>query len=315
MSAALRVARPGELDSLELVARPRRGPGPGEVAIRVEAAGVNFKDVLVALGMSGESHDLGLDGAGVVTESAADGLRPGDRVAFFHEGAFADHVTVPADLVMPVPDGMSTIEAATVPVAFLTAWHGLVRLAWLRPGEVVLVHSAAGGVGLAALDVAHLCGAEVLATAGTAAKRGYLHGLGVAEVMDSRTPDFGRQAEGRVDVVLNSLPGPALRAGLDTLREGGRFVEIGKHDIHGGGSIPLAPFRRNLSLHSVDLLLMSRVRRPLVGDLFRELVPLFAEKQLAPLPHVVHDVEDAPAAFRALTTGRHIGKVVLAFPG
>jgi NADPH:quinone reductase-like Zn-dependent oxidoreductase len=319
---ALRLGRAGDPGSLTLAGRPRPAPGPGEVEIEVAAAGVNFADVLVVLGMqealgAGAAYPLGLDGSGTVTRSGADGLRPGERVVFFAEEALASHVLAPAELVVAVPDQLSAAEAATLPVAYLTAWYALVRLARLARGETALIHSAAGGVGLAAVNVASHRGARVLATSGTEKKRQYLTELGIGHVLPSRSLEFAAHTRAivpdGVDVVLNSLTGAAQQAGLDLLGLHGRFVEIGKRDIHGGGSIALAPFRNNISLHSVDLLLLSRVDRPLVRELLHELAPLWTDGTLAPIPHVVHDATEAATAFRGLTTGRHIGKTVLKF--
>jgi NADPH:quinone reductase-like Zn-dependent oxidoreductase len=324
-SYAVRLHRPGDPGSLELSGRPRRAPGPGEVEIEVAAASLNFADVLVVLGKyqdigEGAGYELGLDGAGTVTRTGAgvDGVRRGDRVVFFAEGALASHVVVAAELVVAAPGALSAVEAATLPLAYLTAWYALVRLARLRPGETALIHSAAGGVGLAAVNVAALCGARVLATCGTGKKRKYLEERGLDHVLPSRSLEFAGQvralAPDGVDVVLNSLTGDAQQAGLGLLRLHGRFVELGKRDIHGGGSIALAPFRNNISMHSVDLLLLSRADRPLVGELLRELAPRWADGSLEPLPHATHDVADAASAIRAMTTGRHIGKLVLTFP-
>ncbi|OXM49674.1 zinc-binding dehydrogenase [Amycolatopsis alba] len=317
--------RPGDPGSLELSGHPRREPCPGEVEIEVAAAGLNFADVLVVFGMAeavgkGDVRRLGLDGSGTVTRTGAgvSEVSRGDRVVFFAEGALASHVTVAAELVVAVPDTLSATEAATLPVAYLTAWYALVRLAGLRTGETTLIHSAAGGVGLAAVNVAAMRGARVLATCGTEKKRKYLEERGLDHVLPSRSLEFAEQARALsgdgVDVVLNSLTGDAQQAGLDLLRLHGRFVEIGMRDIHGGGSIALAPFRNNISMHSVDLMLLSRADRPLVRELLNELAPLWADGTLEPLPHSAHDVSEAASAFRAMTTGRHIGKTVLTFP-
>ncbi|MER0483937.1 zinc-binding dehydrogenase [Streptomyces sp. Edi2] len=325
-SYVLHAERPGDMDSLAACPRLRRAPEPGEVEIEVRAAGVNFAHVLVVLGMGtvfgeSEAHELGLDGVGTVVRvgSGAPGLHVGDRVLFFHEGAFASHVTVPTELVVAAPAALSDAEAATLPVAYLTAWYALVRLAGLGAGETALIQSAAGGVGLAAMNVARLYGARVLATSGTERKRQYLRELGVEHVLDSRSVAFAdgvrETSPDGVDVVLNSLAGKAQQAGLGLLRLHGRFVEIGKRDIYGGGTVELAPFRRNISMHSVDLLLLSRVDRPLVQALLAELSPLWADGRLEPLAHEVYPMREAPTAIQTLTTGRHVGKVILIVDG
>lgn len=321
----LRVDRPGELGSCQLVGTLRHAPRAGEVEVRVEAASLNFYDVLFALGMAEEfgwdgMHALGLDCAGIVTLVGKETgrFRPGDRVAVFSPGCLASHVTVSADLVTHIPAGLSAVEAATLPVAYLTAWYGLVRLARLGAGESVLVHSATGGVGLAALNVARLRGARVLATVGSLAKRQYLETLDVHDVMSSRSVEFADQTRAitgdGVDVVLNSLTGEALQAGLELLRWHGRFIEIGKRDIYTDTKIGLYPFRRCISMHSVDLLQLAKMNRGLVRELLAELAPLFVAGDLRPLPHTVHPITEATAALRAMTTRRHIGKIVVTLP-
>jgi len=320
---ALEIERPGDLTSLALLPRARRAPGPGEIEVRVEAAGLNFADVLLAFGRrpaveSGSPPLLGLDCAGTVERvgEAAPGFRPGDRVMLFGEGCFASHITVAADLAALIAPRLSFAEAATVPVAFLTAWYALVHRGALAPGESVLIHSAAGGVGSAAVQVARMLGARVLATAGTEDKRRHLRETGICDVWNSRALDFGdgvRAATGGqgVDVVLNSLSGDALRAGLEALRVQGRFLEIGKHDIYAGTPVSLLPFRRNISLHSIDLLLLGQVDPGLIRRLNAELAAPLTDGRLGPVPYVTYPFEDAAAAFRAMAGGRLMGKVVL----
>ncbi|MGW2812618.1 zinc-binding dehydrogenase [Streptomyces sp. NPDC001415] len=319
----LRQRRPGELD-FEMAAVRAQPPRPGEVSVQVFAAGLNFPDVLTAMGLSAtyfeEPPRPGLECAGVVTAvgSGVTAFKVGDRVAAMAEGAFASEVNVPVTSVMPVPDHMDFAQAATVPVAFVTAWYGLVRMAGLQRGERLLIHSAAGGVGLAALAVARLRGGEVLATAGTPEKRTYLHELGISHVMDSRSTEFGDQTmaatggEG-VDVVLNSLTGELLRRGLELLRVRGRFIEIGKRDIMADAALGLGPFRNSLSMHSVDLRLLIDRCPELIGEILAELSPLFASGALAPLPYTPFPVTRADSAFRKMMGGRHIGKIVLTF--
>ncbi|MGW7519991.1 zinc-binding dehydrogenase [Streptomyces sp. NPDC054796] len=319
----LGLPRPGVL-SFALESTPHEPPGPGEVGIRVHAAGLNFTDVLTAMGLSGTFYDhvppLGLECAGVVTGTGpgVPGVKAGDRVAAVVEDAFASQVNAPASAVVPLPDQMDFAQGATLPVAYLTAWYGLSHLARLRPGERVLVHSAAGGVGSAATAVAAFRGAELLATAGTPEKRRHLSELGIRHVMDSRDGTFGQETlratggEG-VDVVLNSLPGDAIRTGLELLRVRGRFVEIGKRDIMADAPLGMLPFQRGISMHSLDLRLLMTECPELIGSLLDELAPLFASGELAPLPCSPFPVKDAAAAFRRMSGGRHIGKTVLTF--
>ncbi|AGP59479.1 hypothetical protein M271_40500, partial [Streptomyces rapamycinicus NRRL 5491] len=230
----------GDLDDVRVVpALDAEQPlAPGEVRIALRTAGVNFRDVLQALGMLPNDHRLsGGEGAGVVTETGpgVDGLVPGTRVMGMFQG-FGPLAVVDARLVVPIPDGWSDTEAAGVPVAYLTAYHALFDLGGVRSGDRVLIHAAAGGVGMAAVHLALAAGAEVFATA-SEAKQAALAELGVTRIASSRTTDFADEF-GQVDVVLNSLTGEFLDASLGMLAEGGRFVELGKIDIRDPRQVP-----------------------------------------------------------------------------
>ncbi|MGW0754043.1 type I polyketide synthase [Streptomyces sp. NPDC002587] len=323
----LRVGRLGDLDSLELAATGRRHPGEGEVEVRIQAAGLNFRDVLTTLGMLGSEPDtpsrIGFECAGKVTTVGAgvDHVRVGDTVLAvqLEGGAFGTFITVPATAVLPVPPALGPETAAGLPTAFLTAWYALHHLARLAPGERVLIHSASGGTGLAAIAVARLLGADILATAGTEEKRRYLRGTGIRCVMDSRTLDFAeqtRQATGGegVDVVLNSLAGPAVRAGLETLRPFGRFVELGVRDIMADAALRLAPLRHNITFTTVDLIELQQRRPELFGALLREVMDHIAAGDLKPLLCTAYPLDQAADAFHQMAGARHTGKMVLTVP-
>ena len=299
--------------------------GPGEVRIRVEAAGLNFNDVLRAMGMLGEQAEplrFGLECTGVVTETGSDvsTVDVGTRVlAIATEiGAMASHMTVDARLAVPLPDGVNLVDAATLPVAYVTAIYGMEKLAGLRPGERVLIHAAAGGVGQAAVHLARRAGAEILATAGTEHKRAWLTAQGITHIFDSRSLDFADEvlaATGGagVDMVVNSLAGEAIEAGLRTLAPFGRFVELGKIDIADDRPLRLGPFARSLSFHAVEVFSLARLRPDVVGEMLRQTVAAVAEGTLKPLPATVFPATDAPAAFRRMQSARHIGKLVVTF--
>lgn len=324
---SLRTGRLGDLGSLELAATGRRTPGPGEVELRVQAAGLNFRDVLTAMGLLPGEHDIryriGFECAGTVTQAGpgVTHLRTGDQVLAVHleGGAFASFVTVPASAVFPVPTGLDPVTAAGLPTAFLTAWYALRHIGRLSAGETVLIHSAGGGTGLAAIAVARLLGAEVLATAGSEEKRRYLRDSGVGRVMDSRSLDFTEQTRNAtrgegVDVVLNSLSGAAIRAGLETLRPFGRFVELGVRDILSDTPVGLAPFRHNITMSTVDLIELQRSRPDLFATVLREVLGEFAEGRLKPLPCTAYPLSEATDAFRLMARAGHIGKLVLTLP-
>lgn len=324
---SLRTGRLGDLGSLELAATGRRTPGPGEVELRVQAAGLNFRDVLTAMGLLPGEHDIryriGFECAGVVTGvgPGVKHLRTGDPVlaVYLEGGAFASFVTVPATAVSPVPAGLDPVTAAGLPTAFLTAWYALRHIGGLSVGERVLIHSASGGTGLAAIAVARLLGAEVLATAGSEEKRRYLRDRGVSRVMDSRSLDFTEQTRNAtrgegVDVVLNSLSGAAIRAGLETLRPFGRFVELGVRDILSDAPVGLAPFRHNITMSTVDLIELQRTRPDMFAAVLREVLTEFAEGRLKPLPCTTYPLSEATDAFRLMARAGHIGKLVLTLP-
>ncbi|WP_329101452.1 SDR family NAD(P)-dependent oxidoreductase [Micromonospora sp. NBC_01699] len=319
----LAVDRVGTLDQLHLRAVAPLAPGPGQVLVEIRASGLNFRDVLKTLGLYPGLDDtaevtLGDECAGVIAAVGPDvtDLRIGDPVVAVAPHGIGSHVLADARLVAPKPERLDFAEAATIPIAFLTAAYALEHLARIEPGERVLVHAAAGGVGLAAVQLAHAAGAEVFATAGSNEKRAHLTSLGVRHVMDSRSAAFADQVraetDGRgVDVVLNSLSGDLIAHGVGALAPYGRFVEIGKRDIYQDRSLGLGPFRRNLSFFAVDLDLMFTERTALVGGLLRRIVARVDAGELQPLPVRRFPVGQAQDAFHLMEQAGHIGKIVL----
>jgi polyketide synthase 12/epothilone polyketide synthase D len=322
----LGVAAPGVLDDLALHPLERRPPGPGQVEIEVTAAGLNFRDVLQALGVipddlfAGEPKQIRLGGecAGVVT-AVGDGvtdLAVGQRVLSVCQQCFASHVLAPAALTLPLPPGLRDVDAATIPVVFMTAYYALHTVGRLARGERVLIHAATGGVGLAALQWARHVGAEVYATAGSPEKRAYLERLGVKHVSDSRSSRFvddvlrWTNGEG-VDVVLNCLGGELLARGLDLLREHGRFVEIGVKDYFENSPLGLRPFLRNLSLTLVNLRTFVIQRQGRGRELLLDVLRHFESGVFTPLPVDATPISRAADAFRHMAQARHIGKLAL----
>ncbi|MES2570828.1 MAG: SDR family NAD(P)-dependent oxidoreductase, partial [Verrucomicrobiota bacterium] len=302
-----------------VVARPvsRAAPGPGEVEIKVEAAGLNFRDLMKSLGIyPGENNDLpGDEFAGRISAigEGVEGFVKGDAVLAMEPGSFRSRITLPAAQLFKVPPRMTCEEAATVPVAFVTAWYALHDLGRIQRGETILIHAAAGGVGLAAIQVALLAGATVFATAGSPRKREFLQSLGVKHVMDSRTLAFAEEVRtftsGRgVDLVLNSLAGEAIGKGLGILAPGGRFLEIGKRDIYQNSRLELRPFRNNLSFFAIDLAQVApeRIRSLLAGIMER-----MESGALSPLPFRSFEMSRAEEAFQQMARALHIGKLVL----
>ncbi|SFS90617.1 type I polyketide synthase [Saccharopolyspora flava] len=303
------------LDGMTVVAPDADDAALGEFEVRVEvrAAGVNFRDVLVSLGMypDAENAVLGGEGAGVVTEigSGVTGVKPGDRVMGLWSGGFGSSVVVEERAVVAVPAGWSFERAASVPAAFVTAYYALVDLAGVRAGERVLVHSAAGGVGMAAVQLAHHLGAEVCATA-SEPKWPVVRELGVAEdrIASSRNGDF-EQTFDPVDVVLDSLSGELVDASLRLVRPGGRFVEMGKTDVRDPAEVAAA--HGGVRYRAFDLAEAGGVR---LGEILREVVGLLEKGALQPLPVSVWDVRRAGEAFAVMSRAHHVGKLVLTVP-
>ncbi|MGQ4333756.1 SDR family NAD(P)-dependent oxidoreductase [Streptomyces hayashii] len=300
-------AERGTLDALRPTAFPEAlAPlGAGEVRIGVRAAGLNFRDVLNALGMyPGPAGPLGSEAAGVVLETG-DGvtdLAVGERVFGMAAGSFGPVAVADRRLLARVPQGWSFAQAASVPVVFLTALYAWRDLADLRAGQSVLVHAGAGGVGMAAIQLARHLGAEVYATAGPG-KWDALRALGLDDdhIASSRDTGFAKKFSA-VDVVLNSLAGEFVDASLSVLAEGGRFLEMGKTDIRETTDVDYRAF---------DLFEAGPDR---IAELLAELLELFAAGMLDPLPLRAWDVRQARDAFRFMSQARHVGKVVLTVP-
>ncbi len=324
---ALGIGQPGRLGTLRWEAAATRAPGPGEVALRVEAAGLNFRDLMWAQGLLPEEvleagfagPTLGMECAGVV-EQAGPGvaLRPGTRVFGFAPGALAARVITRVEAIAPLPEGLDPVQAATIPVAFMTAMHALETCADLQAGETVLIHGGAGAVGLAALQVAQAIGARIAMTAGSPAKRAFLRAAGAELLLDSRDPGFAdalRAAwpEG-VDVVLNSLAGEAMERSLGLVKPFGRFVELGKRDYVENRRAPIRPLRRNASYFAVDVDELPRARPGQAARLLGQVRDRLQDGTLRPLPHALFGPEEVEAAFRTLQASAHIGKLVIRPP-
>ncbi|MER5932775.1 type I polyketide synthase [Streptomyces sp. NPDC002054] len=318
----LDIPEKGSLDHLALLPAPQATAPlePGQVRIEVRAAGLNFRDVLNALGMyPGGAEFLGSEAAGLVVETAPDvtGLRVGDRVFGMVAGGFGPLAVADRRVITRMPAGWTFAQAAAAPVVFLTAYYALRDLAGLTEGESVLVHAAAGGVGMAATQLARLWGAEVYGTASEPKQRllrAAADGLPADRLASSRTLDFEdafRTASGGrgVDVVLNSLAGEYVDASLRLLAPGGRLIEMGKTDIRDAADI--ARDHDGAFYRAFDLTEAGPER---IGEMLTELVALFEQGALHPLPVTAWDIRHAQDAFRYVSQARHTGKVVLTVP-
>ncbi|ADO72989.1 type I polyketide synthase [Stigmatella aurantiaca] len=326
----LELDRAGILDQMKFRVAQVAPPGPGQVRVKVASAGLNFMDVMTAMGIYPGANTGGLEPiilggecAGVI-EAVGPGvetLSVGDQVVAVGRGCFGSFLTTDAAYVQRRPEGLDTILAGGVPIVFLTAWYALITLGRLQPKERVLIHSAASGVGLAAVQIAQWRGAEIYATAGTEEKRELLRQMGLTLVLDSRTQAFSAEileatgGEG-VDMVLNSLSGESIESSIATLASDGRFFEIGKTDIYSEDrALRLLPFRKRISYQAVDLLGLAQERKQRFAALFAEVMEAFASDVLRPLPTEVFAAASTLEAFRLMASGRHTGKLVVKAEG
>ncbi|MCM1984976.1 type I polyketide synthase [Lyngbya confervoides] len=327
----LKLKEYGLIDNLTLQPISRRNPGAHEIEIRVEAAGLNFRDVLNALGLLKDyyAEHLGITSANQLTfgfECAGTVVATGEEVTQFKVGdevmatmlmdGVSCYVTTRVEFAIAKPKHLSFAQAATLPLAFLTAYYGLVHLAKLQPGERVLIHAAAGGVGQAAVQIAQWIGAEVYATA-SPGKWSVLQGQGVTHVMNSRSLLFAdeviQSTHGKgVDVVLNSFNGDYIGKSFEALAPNGRFVELGKIGIWDRTKVhqqyPGAQY------FPFDLGDETKADPWLICELLQKLQDHFEAKTLKPLPFKQFPIQQGIRAFRYMQQARHIGKVVLTFP-
>ncbi|HWB47713.1 MAG TPA: SDR family NAD(P)-dependent oxidoreductase [Stellaceae bacterium] len=304
-------------------------PAANEVEIAVEATGLNFRDLMWSLSLLSDDiiedgvagATLGCECAGRVVQvgPGVRHLQRGDRVVALGGATFATHVTVAAACVAKLPETISTEAGATVPVAFLTAYYSLVTQARLKRGEWVLIHGGAGGVGMAAAQIARICGAKIIATAGSTAKRDLLTALGADHVLDSRSNTFAEDVRSitgaGVDVVLNSLAGEAMERGISCLRPFGRFVEIGKRDYISNTHIGLRPFRKNLTYFGIDIDQLMLGQGDVGQKAFARVMKQLENGELTPLPYTVFKAEEIHEAFHLMQHSGHIGKIVVTPPG
>ncbi|HEX5290516.1 MAG TPA: SDR family NAD(P)-dependent oxidoreductase, partial [Streptosporangiaceae bacterium] len=315
----LDVAERGTLDGLALVPCPEAAAPlePGQVRVAVRAAGLNFRDVLIGLGMYPGEATMGGELAGTVLEAGpgVTGLAAGDRVLGLADRAFGPVAVTDHRLLAAVPAGWSFARAAAVPVAFATAWYGLVDLAGARPGQRLLVHAATGGVGTAAVAIARYLGLEVFATA-SPGKHGLLAKLGFdeAHIASSRDGDFEAEfhtATGGagMDIVLNALAGELTDASLRLLPGGGVFVEMGKTDLRDPAQVAAA--HPGVAYKAFELAEAGPAR---LGQILAEVTGLLAGGELQGSRVRCWDVRRAPEAFRFMSQARHTGKIVLTIP-
>jgi len=322
------MTRPGTIDNIVLREAMDPALAPDEVLVEIAAVGLNFRDIMAATSILPDEleddeaywRNLGLEFAGTVRRVGdhVKNLNPGDRVMGMGKGYLRRFARVRAELAMRVPDGLDLVDAATIPTAFLTAHYALTHVGRLAPDETALIHLASGGVGLAAIQVAHHQGARVFGTAGSDTKRAFLKKLGVDEVMNSRALDFADEVRSLtnargVDVVLNALSGNGIDKSLECLAPFGRMVEIGKRDLADDKPIGLRSLYRNNAYSVIDLSTLPIEKPKLFKQLLSEVEAKVAAGAYKPLEATRLPASRAAEAMRMLSKALHIGKVIITF--
>ena len=320
------IQEPGFSDSIGFRQIPELELGNDEVEIDIKAAGINFKDVLNLNGVLSEESvegglvgkQLGLECSGVVSRVGKDvsNVKVGDLVMAFAPNTFSGKCVTPQHCVVKKPDHLSHEQGASVVLVYLTAYYCMFTLGQLEKGERILIHSATGGVGMAAVELAQMAGLEIYATAGNDEKKMLLMGMGIDNIYNSRSIEFHdeimRDTKGEgVDLVLNSLSGKAIIQSIKCLRPFGRFMEIGKTDIYNDMTLRLKRFGENLSYHAVDIDRLMGQKPVRGGRLFKEVIELFNERKVKALPFTAFKINEINQAIDFMTKGRHIGKVVI----
>ena len=320
----MNVRSPGLLDTMDYVEEigRERPLASDEVEVKVKAVGVNFKDILIALGRLNEGG-LGNECAGVVVRAGSEAnLVPGDRVCMFALDTYKTYVRSKMSLVFKISDTLSFCEATAFPIVFTTAYHALFGSARLSSGESILIHSAAGGTGQAAIQIAKILKAEIYVTVSSNEKKKLimdLYGIPEDHVFSSRGLSFVkgimRMTDGRgVDVVLNSLAGEGLQGSWDCLAAFGRFVEIGKKDILARNKLPMLPFNENRTFTAVNLTHMISERPDIVRKNMESILAFLGDGQIRiPQPLHIYSNSQIEEAFRYLQSGKNTGKTVVKF--
>ncbi|OHW98789.1 polyketide synthase [Colletotrichum incanum] len=319
----LQIGRHGRLSTLNWAPREPQTLQGDDVVVEAKATGMNFKDVLIAMGIVDSKIDsLGLEAAGIIRQTGPDtkALVAGDRVFVFGGGCFSTGIVISEKLCVKIPDNLSFEDAATMPCVFSTVIHGLMDIARLSKGDSVLIHSACGGVGLAAIQICKMIGAEIYCTVGSDEKIRHLEeyfSIPRERIFNSRDasflPEILKATNGRgVDVVLNSLSGDLLHASWNCVAEFGKMIEIGKRDLIGNGKLALNVFELNRSYHGVDLGHLIEVKPKEGNRLLKRIVELYEQGHISPIsPMKVFAAAAVEECFRHMQKGQHIGKIVM----
>jgi myxalamid-type polyketide synthase MxaB len=308
-------------------------PLPNMVQVETKAASLNFRDLMIAMGLYPDTPGIpavmGSDYSGVITKTGnqVKKLKVGDKVMVLSAGSFNKHeqlepnshfskyMNIYEKQVFPMPVSSSFIQAACIPTTYITCYYALITLGQLKKDDTVLIHTATGGVGLAAIEICNWIGCKIFATAGNDKKRSLLKKMGIPLVMDSRTTNFEEEiknyTKGRgVDVVLNTLSGDGMIAGINSLAYFGRFLQIDKKDIAMKGSLPLVNFNKGLSFYAIDIGLLVK-NNVLTGDIIYQLGKLIDHGSLKPIKSRVYTYSQLGDALNYMSRSEHIGKLVL----
>ena len=319
----LRVGQVGQLDSIYFQDHQslENALGDDEVEISIKSIGMNFKDVMIALGQIPFHHKIGIECSGVVTAvgSNVTDLSLGSRVCAVTQGAYANITRAPQHTVAKIPDSLAFTEAASIPVAFCTALYALADIGRLHDGESILIHAAAGGVGQAAIILAQKMKAEVFATVGSVDKKNLImqtYGIPEDHIFSSRDTSFQQElmtmtSQKGVDVVLNSTAGDILRQSWRCLAPLGRFIEIGKRDIVQNSNLEMEKFSDSVSFSAVDLGVVNS-KPQLSKRILTDVIKMY-EDGITPLitPISVFPISQVQQAMRQMQTGKHSGKIVI----
>ncbi|KAH7306034.1 polyketide synthase [Stachybotrys elegans] len=320
----MRLGKPGRLNTLQWTETTiAEELEEDEVEMEVHAVGLNFRDILIANGIIKlDDTVFGYEGAGIVRRigSNVEGLQPGDRVLLQHWASWATSIVANQHLFVKIPDSLPFANAATMPMVYSTAIHGLLNKARLEAGQSVLIHSGCGALGIAAIQIAQSVGAEIFVTVSSQTKSEYLQSnfnIPAAHIFDSRSTSFVegvmRETMGRgVDVALNSLSGELLHATWGCIAEWGTMVEVGKRDLLGMAKLDMSAFLANRTYACIDIDQMDRERPKSTAKLLRTMMDLHSQGQIKPIPICdTFEASRAPEAFSAMQQGTHIGKFVV----
>ncbi|TVY20219.1 Highly reducing polyketide synthase FUM1 [Lachnellula arida] len=329
MPKRLEVEKKGMIETLHWAQFPEPELKSDEVIVETHAIGMNFKDVLISMGIvdaqRSDSSGLGCECAGFIRKvgSAVTRLAPGDRVVVQATGTLETRVKANSKLCVKIPQSLSFEDAATMPVVYGTVVHSVMDLGHLEKDQTILIHSAAGGVGIAAIQIAQYIGAEIYLTVGNEDKVKYLmdtYGIARDHIFHSRDasflPDILRATNGKgVDMVLNSLSGDLLHASWQCVAQYGKMLEIGKRDFIGQGKLGMSLFEANRSFFGIDLAVMAEERPDVIHKLLNKVLQLYIRGAIKPVrPIKVFEAAQIKDAFRYMQQGQHMGKIVLKMP-